>query len=135
MLEKTKPTLDKKPPDVDANENFCISLEHFDGTQGQGFKDWQRIGLLSTAMETLCGYCRSKLIAQVNKKKFVIYGDFPPKDNTMFTHPNHVPPDAEWARIHINNRAIIVGHVVRNKFYIVFLDKKHQFWKSPKKHT
>lgn len=135
MINKTKPALDKKPTEVDTNENFCISLEHFDNSQGQGFKDWQGDGLLSKAMEVLYGYCKSKLMQQVDGDKFVIYGDFPPKDKTKFHHPDHVPQDANWARIHINNKSIIVGHVVRNKFYVVFLDKKHQFWVSQKKHT
>ena len=120
---------------VDENENFCFSLEHYDHNQGQRFVEWEKEGLLAKAMETLEGYCKGKLISQVDGNKFTLYPSFPPKDKTNFKFPNHIPEDAHWGRIHINGKSILVGHVVRNKFYIVFLDKNHEFWISTKKHT
>jgi hypothetical protein len=119
------------------SENFTISFEDFDDTQksGSGFKDWQSVGLLSTMLEVLRGYCCSPLIPQLDGQKFVIYGDFPAPEKTKFTRPKHVSPDAEWGRIHINNTTVIAGHVINNTFYVVFLDKHHHFYISKKKHT
>ena len=43
-------------------------------------------------------------------------------------YPQGVPEDAKWARIHILNRTVIIGHVVGDTFYVVFLDKTHKFY-------
>lgn len=116
--------------DASRTSNFKISFQYLDTTQkyGSSLKDWQRVGLLSYAMETLCGYCRSPLLGQVDGDKFAIYGSFPPEGKTKFEYPPHVPEDANWARIHVNGPAVIVGHIVRDTFYVVFLDKTHKFW-------
>ena len=86
-------------------------------------------------MEVLKGYCKDKLISQVDGNKFTIYGGFQPKDKTKFKFPKNITKDANWGRIHINGKTVIVGHIVRNKFYVVFLDKNHEFWIAEKKHT
>ncbi len=119
----------KKIAEVDTS-NFKVSLQYIDTSQkfGSSFKDWQKEGLLSKMMETLAGYCSRPLMEQVDKIKFTIYGDFPPQDKTKFKYPEHVPEDANWARIHVNGRAIIAGHVLKDTFYIVFLDKTHKFF-------
>ena len=135
-IEKKKPHLEKSSElKVDENENFCFSLEHHDRNQGQSFAEWEKDGLLSKAMEVLKGYCKGKLISQVDGNKFTIYEGFPPEDKTKFKFPKYITKDAHWGRIHINGKSVIVGHVVRNKFYIVFLDKNHEFWIAEKKHT
>ncbi len=126
-LEKRKSILDEGEKD-----NFVVSLEHFDSTQDSAasFKDADNQHYLYQIMDTLKGYCASPLLEQVDGKKFAIYGDFPPKDKTDFFHPNHIPEDANWARIHITGLIIIVGHIIKNTFYMVFIDSEHKFWKS-----
>ena len=116
--------------DVGHNSNFKLSFQYLDTTQkyASSFKDWQKVGLLSRAMDTLHGYCCSPLMEQVDGDKFTIYGSFPPKDKTKFEYPKHVPEDANWARIHINGSSVIIGHIVNDTFYVVFLDKTHKFW-------
>lgn len=116
-------------------EDFVISLKHMDREQGQTFIEWEQDGILAQALDALQGYCCRPLSEQSNSKKFTIYGAFPPSDKTDFQHPKHVPEDAEWARIHLTGERCIIGHVVRNIFYVVFLDKHHRFWISQKKHT
>lgn len=129
-----KDALDKKRSitDEDLTGNFKVSFQYLDTTQkyGSGFKDWQKAGLLSKAMKTLQGYCCSTLLSQVNTTKFTVYGNFPPKDKTGFEFPEHVPEDAKWARIHIVGKAVLAGHIVRDTFYVVFLDKSHKFFKT-----
>ena len=123
----------KKIAEVDIS-NFKVSFQYIDSSQkfGSAFRDWQKEGLLSKMMETLAGYCCRPLKEQVDNSKFTIYGDFPPKDKTMFEYPVHVPEDAKWARIHITGPAIVAGHIIKDTFYIVFLDKTHKFWLTKK---
>lgn len=123
-------TLETKRSVHDSSENFKVSFQFIDTSQkyGSTYKDWQKEGLLAKMLECLSGYCCSTLLTQVDGNKFTIYGNFPPKEKTLFTFPEFVPEDANWARIHINGTAIIVGHIVRDTFYIVFLDKTHKFW-------
>ena len=110
--------------------NFKLSFQDLDTTQkfGSTFRDWQKCGLLSRAMETLQGYCCSPVIGSTKGDKFKIYGDYPPLDKTAFIYPKNVPEDAQWARIHVNGKSVIVGHVVNDTFYVVFLDKTHHFY-------
>ena len=109
---------------------FKISFRDFDASQkyASSFLDWQNCGWLSKAVETLQGYCNPPLLQQADGDKFAIYGSFPPSDKTMFDYPRGVPEDANWARIHILNKAVIIGHIVGDTFYVVFLDKTHKFW-------
>ncbi|MBA7488955.1 MAG: hypothetical protein HG422_08025 [Prevotella sp.] len=110
--------------------NFKLSFQYLDTTQkfGSTFRDWQKGGLLSKAMETLQGYCCSTLKSGIDGDKFTIYGNYPPADKTDFKYPPNVPEDAHWARIHVNGKSVIIGHVVNDTFYIVFLDKSHHFY-------
>lgn len=110
--------------------NFKISLQYFDPQPmyASSFKDWQKDGLLSKALETLQGYCKRPLHEQVDGEKFSIYNSFPPPEKTKFKYPKHVPEDALWARIHVNGPAVLIGHIVWDTFYLVFLDKTHKFW-------
>jgi hypothetical protein len=116
------------------NDCFVVSLKHIDKTQGQNFEVWEAEKILSRSLEVLAGYCTDAIRRSVGPK-FTIYGGFPPKHKTEFSHPLHVPEDAEWARIHVTGKQCIIGHIVKNTFYIVFLDRDHKFWISTKKHT
>lgn len=130
-----KESLEKKKTLADTtHDNFKVSFQYLDKSQrfGSGFKDWQRIGLLSQLLDVFQGYCSSPLLPQIDGKKFTIYGGFPPKNRTLFEHPTFVPEDAEWARIHITGPAVVVGHIVSDTFYVVFLDKTHKFWLTKK---
>ena len=116
--------------DTTKTQNFKISFQYLDTSQkyASSFEDWQKAGLLSSALKTLQGYCCSPLLEQVDGQKFAIYGSFPKKERTKFEYPQGVPEDAKWARIHILNRTVIIGHVVGDTFYVVFLDKTHKFY-------
>ena len=126
----TKTLQNKKTLQDEPSKNFKVSFQYLDCTQkyASGFKDWQKFGLLSKALEVLQGYCCGPLLTQVDGSKFTIYGDFPEKNRTYFQHPKHVPEDASWGRIHITGVAILAGHIVGDTFYVVFLDKSHKFF-------
>ena len=40
------------------NENFRVSFEYLDVTQGQNFKNWEEDKILSKMNETLLEYCK-----------------------------------------------------------------------------
>lgn len=84
--------------------------------------------MLANALKVLEGYCKRPLLQQIDGDKFTRYGDFPPPEKTRFVHPQHVPEDACWARIHITGKAVLAGHIVEDTFFIVFLDKTHKFY-------
>jgi hypothetical protein len=78
-----------------APDCFCVSFKHFDrGTQGQTFEKWEENGLLALMLNRFHAHCALPL-QQCLGDKFHRYGTFPPK--TKFSHPKHVPPDADWA--------------------------------------
>lgn len=140
-INKKKPTSEiskyleeKKHTSSHPEKNFRVSFEHLDTTQkfASTFRDWQNDRLLSFALDTLYGYCKSPLLKQVDGDKFTLYGDFPSDDVTMFKYPETAPEDANWARIHVNGKSVLIGHVVGNTFYLVFLDKTHKFWMTKK---
>lgn len=109
--------------------NFQISLQYYNDNQptDNTLKVWESSGLLADALEVLSGYCKRPLREQIDGKKFSVYQGFPKKDQTEFTFPNNVPEDAQWARIHIKGKPVVIGHIVGNTFYIVFFDKDHRF--------
>lgn len=111
------------------SELLCFSLKHFDSSQGQSFKDWQKDGLLAIALETMHD-CSSSSIPELLSKRRHGYQGFPP--HSKFTHPRHVPQDAKWFTLHVMKRECIIGHLVGNILYIVFLDKDHKFYPTSK---
>jgi hypothetical protein len=117
------------------DEFVLISFRHLDPKQGDTLGSWEESKILSRALETLTGACSSKFLSVFSNSSCKIYIDFPPSAKTEFKHPDHVPEDAKWASMHITGRQCIIGHVINNVFYIVFLDGEHKFWISELKHT
>ena len=126
----TKILQNKKSTVNTSFENFKVSFQYVDSSQkyASSFRDWQKAGLLSKMLELLQGYCCRPLLAQIDGDKFSTYQGFPPPEKTLFEFPSHVPEDANWARIHINGPSVIIGHIVNDTFYVIFLDKTHKFW-------
>ena len=128
--------LNRKASVSDEAQNGCfnISLKHFDREQSDDFTTWQTSGYLASVFDVLSNYCQRPLRDQFSKK-FTVYGNFPPKNKTIYYFPKHVPEDAEWARIHVDGTHILAGHIFKNTFFLVFLDPIHGFYKSELKHT
>lgn len=74
-----------------------------------------------------------------------VYGSFPARSD--FTHPKHVPHQAEWGRFRLDWASRLCGFTIpkcydgkphkgsgrlwcSNTFYVVFLDQDHRFFKS-----
>jgi hypothetical protein len=84
------------------------------------------------------------LVKKLNRTKFRIFrsslGQIRPIDfwhKTPFLEaPNlMLPLDAIGASMHIKGLPCVIGHMHHHVFYVVFLDKDHKFWPSPKKNT
>ncbi len=121
----------KSIKELGLDEYMVFSFINLSQDQGASFENWREDGLLVKALECLKHYSGKKVYQ--TDTTYTIYGDFPPK--TKYYHPKNVPPDAKWARIHVDGKHIIAGHIVKNVFYVVFLDSDHSFWVTEKKHT
>jgi hypothetical protein len=113
-----------------AHKEISFSFRDFDHTQGQTFFLWEKESLLGKMLDKLKEYSK-KSIPEARKANFTVYGSFPA--NSAFKHPKYITDDAVWASMHIQGKECIAGHLVGNIFYIVFLDKEHQFWPTEKK--
>lgn len=142
---------------INASENdlaqrckFNFSYFVNDDDAGQDFDKWTKDELVKL-LEKLKEYSKFPLSHWKTKKVgnypvFVKYGAFP-IDRTEFIEPNHIPIEAEWCRIHLENKPRLIGFVIpdschnveqgnkgfrfdKNTFYVVFLDKEHKFYKT-----
>lgn len=109
------------------DEYFLLSFRHLDRTQGDDFYTWQSQEKLAHAIDVLSSYCGNTLSSQFSEK-FTCYGAYPPPEKAGYKCPTYIPEDAKWARIHITGKQIVAGHIVRNVFYVVFLDSEHKFY-------
>jgi hypothetical protein len=134
IRKKKQPTIistllsEKKITTSYSSANLKFSFEDFCSKQkySSSFLDWQKIGLLSKALETIQGFSKSPIT--YDGQKCSLYNDFPSLYQTLFEYPKHVTPDASWVRIRVNGPAVIIGHIIENTFYVVFLDKTHKFY-------
>lgn len=120
---------------------------------GQGFSDLT-VSELSGLCEKLKHFSNESLVhwenMPIGKKSghvLEIYSNFPKKSN--FLEPAHIPHQARWARFRIDSTTRLVGFVLPkeydglihhcgyrfdcNTFYIVFIDKNHEFYLMSKK--
>jgi hypothetical protein len=114
---------------------IVFSLRNFDNNQGQTFIDWEKEQLLALAVEKLKSLCQYSVPQAINEGLIKIYTKVPFPPESGFTHPRHVPPDVDWASMHVQGKPCIIGFFEDNIFHVVFLDKEHQFWISKKKNT
>ena len=114
---------------------IVLSFRDFDRNQGQNFEEWEEEKLLALAISKLRDVCQLTKVQATTQQIIKQYSNvaFPP--NTAFEHPKHVLPDVTWCSMHIQGKECIIGHFEDNIFYIVFLDKNHEFWISKKKNT
>lgn len=138
--------------ETDIITNRCkFNFHYFDdhNVAGQKFSDWTQKQLVSL-LESLKSYSCCDLNYWITQTPtFVIYGKFPPKAKTDFNIPQSIPTEARWGRFRLGNKIRLVGFMIpgnfhgkehgvtkerwdSNTFYVVFLDKEHQFWKTEK---
>lgn len=111
--------------DIDPTATLAFCFKHFDGVQGQKFEEWEAEKLLSKMLNRFKDYSGTHFLQCFNHR-FKQYKGFPP--HSKFKHPPHVPEDADWYVMHIEGKPCVAGHMLKNIFYIVFLDKDHLFY-------
>lgn len=122
-------------PPQPAEGLLSFNFKYLAPNQGQTIADWSKTGLLLAMVERIRALSSQTVTeaCAAQGSAFAIYDTFPEK--SAFTHPKHVPLDAVWARFHVKGKEVVAGHLDGSVFYIVFLDKDHQFYKTEKKHT
>ena len=141
FTERNNPTYKREPGKkrevrTGKKEPYIVfSFRDFDRNQGQNFKDWEQDKLLLLLINKL------HEISQLTKNQAITKGiikqytktDFPPI--SKFKHPKHIMNDVTWCSIHIQGKECVIGYFEENVFYLVFLDKNHEFWITKKKNT
>ena len=99
---------------------LAFNFKQIDPNQGQTFANWSELNLLLPLFERLHNLSTQKVreLRGNSNSTFTVYGDFPAKSD--FTHPRHVPADAEWARFHLRGKEVVAGHLFNAVFYVVF---------------
>lgn len=105
-------------------------------TQGQTIEEWETLGLLSILnlrFKFIGQFSVQEALQKVYIKQYTKV-NFPLKSG--FIQPNHIS-NVTWAVMHLTNtsKEVVAGYVEDDIFYVVFLDKDHDFWPSTLKHT
>ena len=124
-----------------------------DKNAGQEFNEWTHkqllklIDKLKAYSENSLGYWQTQLLEK--QSVLEIYGAFP-KSKSKFTEPTRIPSDIQWGRFRLEGDMRLIGFIIptdkhndihkgtreiydSNTFYIVFLDSKHEFYKTKKR--
>ena len=109
--------------------SISFSFQYLDNTQGQSLKEWEAEGLLADLIlrtQQISQYTVEESLRCLFIKQYTKVS-FPP--TSKFKEPKHVTPD-NWAVIHIKpkSKEVVAGFLENDVFYIVFLDKEHDFW-------
>lgn len=123
---------------IDDEPRVVFNFRDFDKQQippGQSFNEWEKDGRLSPLFKSLVEISELTLKEAMSREVIKKYKEFPP--HSFFEPPKHIAKDANWATINRidGQKSRVVGHLVNNIFYVVFLDKNHQFYPTKKKNT
>lgn len=116
----------------DRYKHLCFNFKYIDKNQGQTFEEWEEEKLLSIMMERF-KHLSDNNIMEAQKGILTLYGEFSIKSN--YKYPSYIPDNVNWASIRLQNKERVIGFVKDNIFYVVFLDKNHEFWLSEKRNT
>ena len=112
---------------IQDRELLTFSFCYFDQTQPakepQTLLLWQDKQLLKDLVMRLTELSKLTRDEAINQKQIEVYGDFPPKDKTLFFPPKHIDQQVAWAVIKkISGLVRVAGFISENTFYVVFLD-------------
>jgi hypothetical protein len=115
---------------------ISFSLSKHIHAEGQSIAEWESLMLLATLIERIKFVGQFSVQEALQKKHIKQYTkvDYPP--DFGFSQPKHIT-GVTWTVMHItqNSKEVVAGYIEDDVFYIVFLDKDHQFWPSTKKNT
>lgn len=149
---KTIPTTSIYDSNNDMAKRCKFNFSYFtkDANAGQDFQEWNHRNLYEL-LNKLKEYSKFELSYWENKRQgnhpTLVYYDSFPTGRTDFILPKHVPHQAVWSRFRLSGSSRLIGFVLpkeynykeqnengfkfdSNTFYVVFLDKNHQFYKT-----
>lgn len=106
---------------------ISLNFKDLSKKQGQTPECWEKIQLLSEKIKFLRDIGNTDITTLKQQKRLVIYDKFPKK--SKFFEPTHLKGN-KWARLRIRGKIRVCGYVIGTKFYVVFLDKDHEFYPS-----
>lgn len=120
-------------------ELMTFSLKFLDESQPkhnpQNIQSWAEGGLLPSLVNRLKDISNLTRDEATNQQQLKTV-KFPPDDKTKFVCPKNVNINVCWAELeNLGGKPRAIGYIQENTFYIVFLDKDHEFWESKLKHT
>jgi len=137
-LSEVFDSFDSKRSNIAFNFQFLTSGPDY----GQSFSEWQRDQIILDLNEKLKIFSGKTKKDLITDKTLVIYDCFPA--NSRFKYPATLPRDSNklsWARLRLTGRRRIVGFfspgIERESdiFYVVFLDRDHDFYPVEMEHT
>ncbi len=111
---------------------LLFSFKDWDNSQcppGQTWAEWEKEGLLAPLMDKLVQLSQKDRVEASQQQCIKVYGSFPVSSD--FNVPRFIEGKVEWAVIEDvgGQKHRVAGYMVENVFYVVFLDKEHEFWK------
>lgn len=116
---------------------LSISFRYFqnhDKLPAQSLENWHEDGKLLDMLNSLVHICQNNITALQSSKRISLYGSFPEKQVNAFDLPEKLSERENWGTIRNVGGQLprIAGFMRDNVFYIVYLDKEHQFYQSEK---
>jgi hypothetical protein len=115
---------------------IVISFQYFidqDTEYCQSLNTWERLGLLALMNIAFIQLCKE---TPANPQRIKKYGKYPDASNTGFPEcPKSLSKSANWSSLRLQGAVRVISIMDNNIFYVVFLDKDHLFYLSPKKNT
>mgnify|MGYP007069848500 CR=1 FL=1 len=121
---------------------FNFKFFQFGDNGGQSFEDWQREEILADLNNKLKDFSGKTILELQQDRTLEIYPEYP--KGSKFSPPSMLSSaKIKWARLRITGRRRLIGFFLmpdksvitgayKNTFYIVFLDKNHDFAPSKK---
>lgn len=128
-----------------SKEHITFNFEYFTYSEkgGQSFEEWQADKILADLNNKLKDFSGSTCQELMNDNRLELFDSYP--QDSRFEKPKCFigKPMAKWARLRLTGRQRLIGVFLndmdneekRNVFYVVFLDKNHDFALWHKKNT
>ncbi|GAA3904790.1 hypothetical protein GCM10022228_13740 [Halomonas cibimaris] len=124
-----------------ATEKPCVlfSFKHFHDADdtGQSLSNWaeDNPGQLAGLLQKMAHISQQTVPEARQDTTLTLYGRFPESANTDFACPRHLQGQKNWGVIRNigGQKPRAAGFLQGNIFYVVFLDKHHQFYKSSRR--
>ncbi len=122
-------------------KKLTFSFKYFrDGEKGgESFETWEDERILADLNNKLKDFSGMDKAELILKSVLEIFSAYP--TDSEFDEPEDLKDyDIKWARLRLTGKRRLIGFFfndvkLANVFYIVFLDEKHRFSPSHKKHT